>query len=368
MIAVPSVHRGEPTRRAMASAQAAGARVEVVEMGRFRSPHRHLAALRALRETILRVAPDLIHGHSSIGGAMARLATVGTGIPAIYTPHALSRSRLALAAELALRRRAARIIAVSESEREFALRNRVADEARTVLIHNGVELAPPPPLAQPLRALLEIDQGVPLVGSVGRLTRQKAPEVFIAACELVGRWRPDAHFVLIGLGARHADLAEMIRATEIEHRFHLVPWLSNAAAAMSELDVFASSSRFEGAPYTPLEAMRADTPVVVTDVPGNRDVVRDGETGLVVPPDSPVQLADAIHRLLSDDLLRARVTRNAKRTVARRDVHAMADATCSVYRELLALRPSRRTKRRTELSVADGTTEEPVKFVPGEFA
>ncbi len=282
---------------------------------------------------------------------MARLATIGTGIPTVYTPHALSRSRLALAAELALRRRAARMIAVSESEREFALRNRIADEGRTVVIHNGVELTPPPPLAQALRTLLGVGQDVPLIGSVGRLTRQKAPEVFIAACELVGRQLTDAHFVLIGVGAQHTELVSTLRGTTIESRFHLVPWLPNAAAAMSELDVFASSSRFEGAPYTPLEAMRAGTPVVVTDVPGNRDVVRGDENGLVVPPDSPAELADAIYRLLSDDLLRTRLARNAKGTVARCDVRAMAEATCSVYRELLAPRSSERTERAKALGV-----------------
>ena len=304
-------------------------------MGRSRSPHRHFAALRQLRKTVLQIAPDVVHGHSSIGGAMARLATIGTGIPTVYTPHALSRSRLALAAEIALRRRAERLIAVSEGEREFALRSRVADERRTVVIHNGVDLTPPPPLDWPLRTLLGVGQHVPLIGSVGRLTRQKAPEVFIAACELVGEQLPDAHFVLIGAGARHAELTAMVGDTTIAHRFHLIPQLPNAAAAMSELDVFASSSRFEGAPYTPLEAMRAGTPVVVTDVPGNRDIVRDGQTGLVVPPDSPAELAAAISRLVSDDVLRARVTRNARRTVTRRDVRAMADATGSVYREVL---------------------------------
>ena len=351
VIAAPSRHLGESTAPAVAAAVAAGGSVEFVEMGRFRSPSRHLAALRALRKAVLDLRPDVVHGHSSIGGAMARLATLWTGIPTVYTPHAVSRSRLALVVERRLRNVAARTIAVSESERHFAILQRVADPERTVLIHNGIDATPPPPLAQPLRVLLGIGEDVPLVGSMGRLTWQKAPEVFIAACEIAGRQVPEAQFVLIGVGARHHELAEAVRASSIAGRFHLVPSLSNAAAAMSELDVFALSSRFEGAPYTPLEAMRAGTPVVVTDVAGSRDVVRDGENGLVVSPDAPDQLAGAIGRLLTDEVLRARVIGSGRRTVANCDVQAMASATSSVYHEVLAEQPSGSTHAQEEVRV-----------------
>jgi glycosyltransferase involved in cell wall biosynthesis len=336
VVAAPSHHVGASTAEAMAAARAAGARVELVEMGRSSSPHPHLAALRSLRQLLLRVNPHVVHGHSSIGGAVARLATLGTDIPTVYTPHALSRSRPALAIERVLRARTTRWIAVSESERRFAIGRRVADPERTVLIPNGIDQTPGANLAQPLRGLLGIGSDVPLVGSIGRLTWQKAPEVFVAACEIVAHQLPQAQFVLIGVGARHAELARMVDASSVRDRFHLVPSLPDAAAAISELDVLASSSRFEGAPYTPLEAMREGTPVVLTDVAGNRDVVRDGENGLLVPPDAPGALASAIVRLIDEDVLRRRVVANARRTVARRDVLTMAEATAAIYHELSA--------------------------------
>lgn len=145
VVAMPSHHLGEPTASAMAAAEAAGALVELVEMGRFRAPHRHLLALGALRRTIMRVRPDVVHGHSSIGGAMARLATLGAGIPTVYTPHALTRSRWTLAVERILRERTARLIAVSESEREFAIARRVARPDQAITIPNGLDPEPTPP-------------------------------------------------------------------------------------------------------------------------------------------------------------------------------------------------------------------------------
>lgn len=333
-LAVPSRHLGQSPASAAAAAQAAGARVERVEMGRFRLPHRHVLALLALRRTIKRARPDVVHGHSSIGGAMARLATLGTGTPTVYTPHALTRSRWALALERLLRGRASRLIAVSESERAFALAQRVARPDQAVTIPNGVHPEPPPAPARSLRASAGVGEDVPLVGCVARLTWQKAPEVFVAACATVADQLADAHFVLIGGGALLGQVTAAVRDEGLEDRFHILPSFPNAAAALSELDVYALPSRFEGGPYTLLEAMRAGTPVVVTDVAGNRDVVEHGENGLLVPPDQPDALADGIVRLLGDAALRGRLIAGATHTVARCDVRTMAQAITAVYREL----------------------------------
>lgn len=352
IIAGPSTHDGRSTARARAALEAAGARYEVVQMGRFRAAHRHLLALRALRRMIGRVRPDLIHGHSSVGGAMARLASLGSGIPVIYTPHGLSRSSWALTAERILRGRTDRLIAVSDGEREFAISSGVAHANRTVVILNGVEPAPAAAPGPSLRGSLGIPPDAPLVGSVGRLTWQKAPEVFVAACEHVAGELNDAHFVLIGTGALHGVVKEAARAARLEQRFHLVPSLPDASCAIAELDVFALPSRFEGAAYTLLEALRAGTPVVVSDVAGNRDLVRDGENGLVVAPDSPRELAGAIVEILQDPSLAAQLSREARRTVNRCDVRTMAAETASIYRELCATTGSPRSHRPQHLRVA----------------
>lgn len=348
VIAGPAHHHGQSTAGALAAARAAGAEVEIVEMGRFLAPHRHLSALRALRRTIARRRPDVVHGHSAIGGTMARLAGIGTGIPVVYTPHGVRRSRWVLLAERALRDRADRVIAVSGSERKFLLAHRVARPQQTLVIVNGVDPVPPPATGESLRGALGIPKDVPLIGCVGRLTRQKAPEVFVAACGLLSQIRPEAQFVLIGAGALHGVVASAVREAGIEDRFHLVPSHPDAAAVLSELDVFALPSRFEGAAYTPLEAMRAGTPVVVTDVVGNRDLVRHGENGLMVRPEDPEGLAASMLRLLDDGPLRRRLISNAQDTVACCDIRSMAYVTAALYRQLSAIETvSRRPPPRT---------------------
>lgn len=335
VIAVPSVHHARSTAHAAQLAERAGARVELIEMSRSRSAHRNVAASHALRRLLRRLAPDMVHAHSSIAGVVARMATIGLPVPLVYTPHALSRSRWAIAIERLLSSRVDRFIAVSAGERDFLLAHRLTTPARIAVIPNGITLDPPPPPAQGLRSLLSLPAGVPLVGCLGRLTLQKAPEVYLAACALVHARVPQAHFVLIGSGPLRVTVERAIERHGLSGCFHLVPVLRDAAATFGELDAYVLPSRFEGAAYTPLEAMRAGTPVIVSDVAGNRDTVRDGVTGLIVPPDNPPALATAMLRLLEDPALSASLARGASEALPRFDVRHMSSATARVYADLL---------------------------------
>jgi len=336
VLAVPSRHHGRSTAGAVRRAELAGARVEIVEMGRAGAGAPNLAALVRLRRLIDRLAPDLVHGHSSIGGALARVAAAPVEVPVLYTPHGLSRSRWALGVERLLGGRAERLIAVSASERNFALRHGIARAERIVVIPNGLELRPPAPPVRGLRERLGIPDGVPLVGCCARLAWQKAPEVYVAAAALAARELPAAHFVLVGSGPLRQAVERAIARAGLAPRFHLLSGLDDAAASMGELDAYVLPSRFEGGPYTPLEAMRAGVPVVVTDVDGNRDTVAHGRSGLIVPAEDPTALAHAMIAVLRDAALSERLVRGAREELPRFDVRRMARMTARVYAELLA--------------------------------
>jgi glycosyltransferase involved in cell wall biosynthesis len=338
VIAVPDHHHGRSTARAARLAAAAGATVERVSMARWGEPHQNLAGLCALRRLVQRRSPAVVHGHSSIGGAVARLATVGTGVPVVYTPHGVSRARWALAVERTLRPRTTRLIAVSESERVFVLENGLAGADRVVVIPNGIEQEAPTPPRPSLRASLGVSPATVLVGCVARLTWQKAPEVYVAACAAAARRLPEATFVLIGSGPLRPLVERAAVAAGLNGHFQLLDSFEGAAGALAELDVFVLPSRFEGAPYTPLEAMRAGVPVVVSDAAGNRDTVTPGVDGLVVPREDPRSLADAIVRLVEDSALRERLVEGGRATLPRFDVRHMASAVEHLYAELIAER------------------------------
>ncbi|HEY1593556.1 MAG TPA: glycosyltransferase family 4 protein [Solirubrobacteraceae bacterium] len=337
VIAVPSVHLGRPTIDAIVRAREIGATVELVEMTRSPAPHRNAAAITSMRSLIRRYRPDVVHGHSSLGGAISRLSATGTQVPVAYTPNGLSRATWALTAERYLRSRTDWLIAVSEGEAEFAAGKRLAPPDRISVIRNGIDLEPLAPLRPSLRARLGVAETTPLVGCLGRLTWQKAPEIYAAACGIAARRIPDAHYLLIGSGL-HEDLVRAeLESAGLGDRFHWLDALPGAAAAFAELDLYVLPSRFEGGPYTPLEAMRARTATVLTDVAGNSDSVEHGVTGLLVPVDEPEPLADAIVELIRDPARRAAfAAAGEERLRMLFDVREMAEQTAEVYQRLAA--------------------------------
>jgi glycosyltransferase involved in cell wall biosynthesis len=112
------------------------------------------------------------------------------------------------------------------------------------------------------------------------------------------------HFVLIGTGRLQAALDRLVAQSGVERNWHLVTTMPDAWRVMGQFDVFALPSRYEGLPYAPLEAMREGTPVVLTDVPGNREVAAD-DAALLVPPGDVDAMASTILALLSDPARRA---------------------------------------------------------------
>jgi glycosyltransferase involved in cell wall biosynthesis len=356
VLAVPSRHLGRSTARAVEIARALGATVELIEMCRAPSPVQNASAIRSLRALLRRIRPAVVHGHSSIGGAVSRVAAVGHEVPVVYTPNCISRSPWALAVERALGPRTDRLIAVSAGEAEFALRKRLIPPGRLTVIPNGITLEQPERLSPSLRELLGVAVDTPLVGCLGRLTEQKAPEVYIAACGIAGERLPEAHFFLVGNGAQRARAERALAATRLNGRFHWLEELPGAAGGFGEMDLYVLASRFEGGPYTPLEAMRARTPVIVTDVAGNRDTIEHGACGLVVPADDPPALGKAIVELMNDPPRRSAFARaGADRVAARFDVRTMGEQTGRVYEEValvggVSVSPLRRIMQRVPVA------------------
>jgi glycosyltransferase involved in cell wall biosynthesis len=339
VIAVPSTHRGQSTAPAAAKARELGAEVEYLEMARGTTAHRNAGAVTALRAVLRKFRPDVVHGHSSIGGAVARLAASRVPVPVAYTPNALSRSPLALAVERSLRWRTDRFIAVSHGEAEFALQNRVISPSRLTVIPNGIDLRSPELPRRSLRKRLGIPAEAPVVGCLGRLSWQKAPEVYVKACGIAANRLPDAHFVLVGDGPQRDRVQSALARTGLGERFHWVQSLPGAAATFGEFDVYVLPSRYEGGAYSPLEAMRAGTPVILTDAAGNSDTVEHGVTGLLVPVDDATSLGHSIIDLMRDGQRRAAFATAARRRLGLKfDVRIMGQETGRVYDELVMSR------------------------------
>lgn len=315
----------------------AGTVVHPVEMQRNPLHPANLTAVWKLRGLIRAIRPHVVHGHSSVGGALGRIAAVGSA-PSFYTPNGLPPDRLARSVENLLGHLTNTFVAVSASEGALAKELKLVSPGRVEVVPNGIDLELPGGGVLDLRTMAGVPESARIVGTVARLVPQKAPLVFVEVCRRVATMHPDVHMVLIGLGPLQKAVDEAVAEAGLQRRWHQIPHVQNAADAIAQMDVFALLSAFEGGPYTPLEAMRAGVPVVLSDVVGNRDVVESGVSGFLAPLSDVEALAESVNRILGDNQLALSLAAEGRRRLEDCfDLKTMGASLLRLYRQAAAV-------------------------------
>lgn len=336
-----AVGRPPPAEGEMTDPEVALVRVPLVRPVR---PATDARALHTARRLLAEHRPRILHTHMAKAGLVGRTAaltlrerprTVHTfhgHVLSGYFPGPVERGFVALERQLAMRTDV--LVAVSEQVRDELLELRIGRPAQYRVIPVGLDLSAHLAVEGPsgaLRSRLGVPAGVPLVGVIGRLVPIKDhPTLFEAV-----RRTPGAHLAVVGDGERRRELEELARTLGTADRVHFAGWWSDVPAALADLDVVALSSRNEGTPVALVEALAAGRPVVATDVGGVRSVVRDGVSGILVPPDDPSRLAAALGTLVRDPELRSRMGAAGRADVPARfgQERLLADMR-SLYREL----------------------------------
>jgi glycosyltransferase involved in cell wall biosynthesis len=189
------------------------------------------------------------------------------------------------------------------------------------------------------RAQLGLEPAGQVVVLVGRLTRQKGPDILIDAAEMVLARRTGVTFVVAGDGPLRAELEAAVRQRALGRSVRFLGYRKDVASLFAASDIVAMPSRSEGHPVALLEALALARPVVATRVGGIEDIIVHGESGWLVPPEHPECLADALVALL-DDAEMARRLGDAGRRVVQRDCapERAARRLATVYRTVLAER------------------------------
>lgn len=259
---------------------------------------------------------DVIHAHASKPGYLARMAALGTGVPALYSPHCFafhagagSFTRFATSTlEKLAARFTTRIVAVANGERELASSYRVGTPELFTVIRTGID---PVPYRQcvdikKLKSQLGIPETSPVIGSVGRLNRQKSPMDFVRMAKAVHWSRPDAHFVWAGDGPLAEEVHALTASFDLEQVVHWLGERDDVPQLLHVMDCLVITSLWEGLPLVVLEAMASDVPVIATDIYGTRELVLHGESGFLAPAGDSHALARFALDLLADSEKRKR--------------------------------------------------------------
>jgi glycosyltransferase involved in cell wall biosynthesis len=254
-------------------------------------------ALR-LRQALRHFRPDVVHAHNPGMAAITALATArGRRVPAFVSLHGAPENDYAQAARV-LRVAGLPVVACGEGVAAALVEHRYHPLAT---IPNAVGPAPKPASRASIEEAWGIPPEAPLIVFVGRLAPIKNPALAIRALAEV----PDAWLLVIGDGPLRTELEQTGHELGVAGRVVFAGTRFDARELLGAADVLVMPSRAEGLSLVTLEALAAGTPIVATAVRGLRDLLADGQTGILVPDDDAGALSAALRRALSDRELRA---------------------------------------------------------------
>jgi glycosyltransferase involved in cell wall biosynthesis len=302
--------------------------------GALRVPALRVPAPRDLDPLLLarlvrRLRADVVHTHLVHADVYGGLAAGLRRTPLVSTKHNDDPFRLGpfRFVERGLTRLASRVVTITDALRRFVVEQVGLPAEKVQTIHYGMDDLPQPWGENPPD---DVPDGVRVLLAVSRLTRQKGLDVAVRA--LASLPEDVVLVVLSSTQEEREPLEALARELGVEQRLFLLGRLPDVAAWLRRADALVHPARWEGFGLAVLEAMLAGLPVVASDVSSLPELVIDGETGLLVPPDDPPTLARALARALEDRYRLGAAGR--ERALREFSVARMADSTVALYRSL----------------------------------
>lgn len=289
---------------------------EQVEMNRAIGGN-DLKAIKEVRALIKKHNPDIVYAHSSKAGVIARVADIGLKNRCVYNPHGwafnMRCSAKKKAMYAAIEKVAApfcdKIICISDAEKQSALDKKICRKDKLQVIFNGVDIESYENGAHGAvtRKDLNIPEDAFVVGMVGRVSPQKAPDVFVKMAKQVKDKVPNAHFIIVGNGNQEAEIRKYAEDNGFSDSLHITGWVDNPMSYVELFDVACLLSRWEGFGLALPEYMMAGKPIVASKVDAIPNIIRDGENGLLVKVDDYVGASNAVLWIYQEDGLKDRL-------------------------------------------------------------
>lgn len=300
---------------------------ENIDMIRDIKIEKDFVAIKLIRKLLKKYEPDIIYCHSSKAGALGRIANIGLHNQCIYNPHGWAFNmrnkkikQITYAfIEKVLAVFCTSIVCISESEKESALSKKICPEKKISVIYNGIDFDEYDLKNNNFtREKAGIPQNAFVVGAVGRLSEQKAPDVFVKMARLVKKIIPQAFFVMVGDGSDRTKIESLISMYEMKENFLITGWTTVPMDYIKLLDVAVLLSRWEGFGLVLPEYMLAEKPIVATKVDAIQFIISDRENGLLVSIDDYRAAAKRVIELYNNPILINRVVNTGKKVVIKK--------------------------------------------------
>jgi glycosyltransferase involved in cell wall biosynthesis len=321
-------------------------RAEVRDVDYVEIPERHSfdpSVWPALRKLVRERRIDIVHAHEYKSDLLALMLARTMPVASLatvhgWTGHSPRERAIYYPCDKRILARYPRLVAVSNEIRDELLRHGAAPERVTTIL-NGIDhrrFRRERARSAEARLAVGAKPHEIVVGAVGRLEPQKRFDVLLRSIVLLKRAGIPVRVVIAGDGSQRVMLEQLVKELDLENCCHLSGHSTDVVALHNAFDIFVQSSDYEGTPNAVLEAMALETPVVATDVGGTRELANDGVHGLIVAPEDPRALCEAVVRTLAhpDDTAR-RVEAARRRVEGDLSFDARMNRLESIYEELM---------------------------------
>jgi len=322
----------------------------VPDLEREINPWKDLKAFFSIHNFIKKERFNLVHTHTSKAGIIGRWAAKLAGVKMIvHTPHGhifygyfgWLKTKLFIYLERITAVITDKIITLTQRGKEEHLRYRIANENKFVPIYSGIDLKKYADFKIDkiqARQNLHIPSDIAFIGTVTRLDPIKGNKYFINALVQVFKVFPELKVAIVGEGSEKEELRRYVKQSGLSEKITFMGLCEDIRGILSALDIMVIPSLNEGMGRSLLEAQALGIPVIATNVGGIPEVVKDGMTGILVPPRDSPALARAIIKLLKDRSLREKMGEEARKWVDQRfSAETMVKKVADLYEKLKCL-------------------------------
>lgn len=265
-------------------------------------------SIMKIKQLIKEYQPDIVYAHSSKAGALSRIANLFCGRKIIYNPHGWAfnmksgklKRNLYKITEKILSFTCDKIIVISDFEKISALKNNIISEKKIITIANGIDVKKydeTVDLNNVERSNYGIGKDTYVIGMVGRISDQKAPDSFVKVAKEIKKIISNSYFIIVGDGEDRRQIESLIKDYNLEDCFLITGWVDNTYNFISLFDVAILLSRWEGFGLALSEYMICRKPVVASNVDAIPSIIVNEETGFLVEVDNINEAVNAIKKI-----------------------------------------------------------------------
>lgn len=321
--------------------------IYTMDVKREISPFEDLAAIIKTRKIIKAEKPDVIYCHSSMGGAVGRLAALGTKAVVMYNPHGWAfdiklsfiKKNFYLFLEKMFAVITDRIICISNHEKNIALKNKITENRKLNVIMNGIDIDGinfDDNSQKNLLNSLGISDNACVIGCVARIDEQKGYDTFVKVAAEIKKTVKNVVFLWVGEGSKRKEFVELIDQYGLKNDVFITGWVDNVHKYIELFDVGVLFSKWEGFGLSVVELMVHGMPIVVSNVGGIPELIHNNKNGILVESENCEEISKVVINIINDVNTAKTYGENARKDAYEKfNVKRMVKETENIIDELL---------------------------------